>query len=231
MAEAKQERLAIKAMVAAKKKFKPLIKDKVNPFFKSRYADLADVFAAVDEALLEEGLIVTQPVKKWPDGGQYISTEIIHVSGDALPASTLDIPAGLDPQKTVAALTYLKRAALQAVLGIASEDDDDGEALMGRTQDERPATPKPPPAQPKAPQPAPPAWRGKIAKVDEIVPGKVWKIVGEKGDEFFTQKPEHVAVASSAVGKDTLIVILFHKTAKKNNECDSVDPSVKESAA
>ena len=135
------ERPIIKALLEAKKKFGPLVKDKTNPFYKSKYADLAALMDVVEDPLLEQGVVISQPTRRWPDGVQYINTELKHVSGDQLD-STLDLPAGLDAQKTCAAITYLKRAALQAILGIPARDDD-GESAVGRGQEEPPYQPTP----------------------------------------------------------------------------------------
>jgi hypothetical protein len=124
------ERPVLRGLLEAKRKFGPLVKDKVNPFYKSKYADLAALINLVEDPLLEQGIIISQPTMRWEASGiQYIKTRLLHVSGDE-EFSTLDIPQGLDPQKTVAAITYLKRAALQAILGIPAEDDD-GNAAAG----------------------------------------------------------------------------------------------------
>src|SRR6266496_3512436 len=49
-----------KAMAAARKKFKTVKKDTLNPFFKSKYADLAAVIEATAEALAENDLAIIQ---------------------------------------------------------------------------------------------------------------------------------------------------------------------------
>lgn len=141
------ERPIIRAILEAKKKFAPLIKDKNNPFFKSKYADLAALMDVVEEPLLEQGVVILQPTMRWEQTGrQYVKTRLVHVSGDE-EAGTLDIPEGLDPQKTVAAITYLKRCSLQAILGIAARDDD-GETAVGRGEAHQ-EQPKPKPQLPK----------------------------------------------------------------------------------
>src|SRR4051812_29664174 len=49
-----------KAMAAARKKFKTVKKETINPFFKSKYADLSAIIDATDEALADHELIIVQ---------------------------------------------------------------------------------------------------------------------------------------------------------------------------
>lgn len=132
-------RPVLKGILEAKKVFGPLIKDKSNPFFKSKYADLAALIDVVEKPLLDQEIMILQPTIVKPEG-QYVRSRLIHVSGDE-EFGELRIPDNLDAQKTVAAITYYKRATLQALLGIPAHDDD-GETAAGRFQPETPSTPK-----------------------------------------------------------------------------------------
>jgi hypothetical protein len=180
----------IKQLMAAMKQFKPLVKDKNNPFFKSKYADLPQVYDAVKGPLNDHGFILLQGTGHWPDGVAYIKTQLLHVSGEEF-SSTYDLPPGLDAQKMAAAVTYGKRVALCALLALAADDDDDGEAAEGRNHRAAPRqeAPKPIPAPPKAPPP-PPAPEPLIA-VDPSTPEDK-----AKADSFLNDAQKIVTAAA-----------------------------------
>lgn len=106
------------------------LKDSANPFFKSKYADLESVWQACRKALSENGLAVIQTTSA-SDGGVAITTMLIHASGqwvrDTLPLH----PKDSSPQGIGSAITYGRRYALAAMVGVY-QTDDDGEAAHGR---------------------------------------------------------------------------------------------------
>lgn len=105
----------------------PASKDKVNPFFHSKYADLATVW----EALLPfrtEGIVCTQSPMDSPDGYIVLETQLTHVSGQWM-RSRLKMRVGKDdPQGAGSALTYARRYSLGCMTGLVTEEDDDGNA-------------------------------------------------------------------------------------------------------
>ncbi len=110
-------------------------KDANNPFFKSKYADLGSVIKALKEAFAEHGLSYVQS-PEMDDNGVGVTTMIMHTSGEWI-KGTLHIPmAKKDPQGAGSAITYARRYALQAMIGLPSADDD-AEFAMGR--DTKPA--------------------------------------------------------------------------------------------
>ncbi len=120
------------AMAKMQSELKPVIKDSDNPFFKSKYADLASVIEASREALSKNGLSITQ----WPvhssDGRLTLVTRIAH--GGQWMKATFSVPVTKqDPQGFGSATTYARRFALMAVLGCAAEDDD-GNAAIDRNK-------------------------------------------------------------------------------------------------
>lgn len=123
------ERPVLRAILNAKRKFGHLLKDKTNPFYKSKYSDLPALMDVVEGPLLDEDVVILQPTVVKPEG-QYVRTRLVHISGDE-ESGELMLPAGLDAQKTVAAITYYKRATLQSLLSIPARDDD-GETSNGR---------------------------------------------------------------------------------------------------
>lgn len=120
------------ALAKAQGAIKPAIKDSNNPHFKSRYADLASVWDACREPLSENGLAVIQTTDEVPDGSAVLLvTTLVHSSGEWIAGRLRLNPVKADPQGMGSAITYARRYALAAIVGIAP-DDDDGEAAQGR---------------------------------------------------------------------------------------------------
>jgi hypothetical protein len=116
------------AFVKAKKSFAPAMKDKTNPHFRSKYADLGNCIDAVDDALLENGIAFFQETFE-DESGVTVETVFLHESGEMLRCGKLHVPASKqDPQGYGSALTYCRRYSLMAACGIAPEDDDGNEA-------------------------------------------------------------------------------------------------------
>jgi hypothetical protein len=113
-----------KALANAHKQFKPVLKDANNPFFKSKYADLAGVIEATADALSDQGLAVIQSPGKIYNGHILLTTLLSHASGEWI-KDELELPiAKFDAQGTGSAITYARRYAYQAIVGVAAEDDD-----------------------------------------------------------------------------------------------------------
>lgn len=112
------------AFIKAKKAFGPALKDKSNPHFRSKYADLGACLEAVDDALLDNGIAVYQETFL-DDSGVTVETIFLHESGETIRSGKLHVPASKnDPQGYGSALTYCRRYSLMAACGIAPEDDD-----------------------------------------------------------------------------------------------------------
>ena len=90
-----------------------------NPAFKSKYAGINEVLDAVLPTLTESGLCFVQ----FPDGDA-LTTRLMHTSGEWMQASYALKPSQNTPQASGSALTYARRYALLAVLGLGTEDDD-----------------------------------------------------------------------------------------------------------
>jgi ERF superfamily len=134
------------ALSKAQSKYKPLnkskeakIKTRTGGEYSYFYADLADLLEATRGALMENELAISQPIK-----GDILYTYLIHSSGEFV-ESYMPLPKGLSNQELGSALTYLRRYSLSSILGIAGEEDDDGQA------GEQKPTPQPtkPPAETK----------------------------------------------------------------------------------
>lgn len=115
------------ALAKAQGTMRHAAKDSVNPHFKSRYADLAGVIDAAREPLSANGLSFIQELGG--DGKTLTCrTILMHASGQWMASTLTIIPGKPDAQGIGSAATYARRYSLSAVLGIASEDDDDGNA-------------------------------------------------------------------------------------------------------
>ena len=112
------------ALAAAQSEMDAAVKGSVNPAFKSRYADLADVVQACRSALNKNGLAFFHQMVSL-DGQLAMRTVVAHGASDT--KIDCDVPlivSKQDMQGMKSATTYAKRIGLESVTGIAPEDDD-----------------------------------------------------------------------------------------------------------
>jgi hypothetical protein len=121
----------IVALSKAQGQFEPVNKSKENPHLKYKYATLDNIIETVKKPLADNGLAWVQVL----GGGENmtLTTTLMHTSGQWISA-TVAIPPPVT-QKGINALqslgssiTYMKRYALSAMLGISSDEDDDAQA-------------------------------------------------------------------------------------------------------
>jgi len=99
-------------------------KDTNNPFFKTKYADLSSVVAAIKPALVANDLFFTQASHE-RDGGVCVETFVHHADGGSMSFGSLFVPASKnDAQAYGSAMTYARRYSLQTAFGVCPEDDD-----------------------------------------------------------------------------------------------------------
>lgn len=104
-----------------------------NPYFKSKYAPLPDILNVVRPVLAKYGLTLTQYPVTDEDGGVGVESMLLHKSGQYIQYDPYFLtPAKNDPQTAGGAITYARRYALNAVLGISGEEDDDGNGASGK---------------------------------------------------------------------------------------------------
>lgn len=115
------------AIVKAQLALVPAAKDHVNPFFKSKYADLPTVWEA-SGPFRENGIAITQSPMDAPDEYIVLDTQLSHISGQWMRSRLKIRVAKNDPQGYGSALTYARRYALGCMTGIVTEEDDDGNA-------------------------------------------------------------------------------------------------------
>lgn len=121
------------ALAKAQAGMKNAALNKVNPHFKSRYADLAGIRDAVIPALTANGIAVVQTLDDTVEGRCYVETRLLHTSGQWI-ESTCPIPVVPDMQKMGSAITYARRYSLSAICGIAADEDDDANAASQTPQ-------------------------------------------------------------------------------------------------
>ena len=110
-------------------------KDSANPFFKSRYADLESVWDACRSLMAANGLSVIQMPGNYFEGRMWLVTRLCHNSGEWI-EQEMSVPVTKpDAQGAGSALTYMRRYALAAFVGVVQADDDGNAASA-----EKPAT-------------------------------------------------------------------------------------------
>jgi len=112
-----------KALMEFQKLIPDIKKDADNPFYKSKYAPLENILPIIKEPLRQAGLAFTQI----PVGLCKLKTILIHVeSGEFIEGDYEMTPSRQDPQGQGATITYMRRYALVSMLGLNTEEDDDG---------------------------------------------------------------------------------------------------------
>lgn len=121
------------ALSKAQGEMQAAIKDKVNPFYKSSYADLGSVWDAARPVLSKHGLCVMQTTELTAEGARIVMvTTLAHTSGQWVKSFLPLNPSKNDSQGIGSAITYLRRYSLSAIVGVVCDDDDDGETSVGR---------------------------------------------------------------------------------------------------
>lgn len=123
------------ALAVAQGQMGGALKQSANPFYKSRYADLASVWTACREPLANNGLAVVQsPAIRQPGevaqlAGTVapevvVTTLLMHVSGQWIENTLSMWPKDNSPQAIGSCTSYARRYALAAMVGVFQADDD-----------------------------------------------------------------------------------------------------------
>jgi len=129
------------ALVAAIGELSNVPKTASNPYFKSKYAPLDAIVDATRPILAKHGLAIQQlPI--FEDGMAGVKTTILHSEGHSESSVLLLALKDQSPQGIGGAITYARRYALAAVVGLATEDDLDGNEHLSAKPDARPAVAK-----------------------------------------------------------------------------------------
>lgn len=124
----------IPALIRAKANFAPILKDMENPQFRGkRFASTPAIFAAIDSALADEGLTVTQPTEII-DGKPVLITQLWHESGECL-YGTYPLPSVRNvSEKTTSTVTQVEndrgeRVPMTVDTKTTSDGNDDPQKL------------------------------------------------------------------------------------------------------
>ena len=132
-----------KALLCVQRTVQPVTKDAENPFTKSWYASLNSVMDACRDALIENGIWLCQyPVPVEQPNSLGLVTKLTHAESGQWQSSLAVVPLPkADPQGMGSAMTYARRYALTAMLGMVAEDDDGEGAKNGKKSPTRPNLP------------------------------------------------------------------------------------------
>ena len=154
------------ALAKAQQEIDPAKKRASNPHFKSKYADLPTVLDAILPSLNNHNMSLLQLVGETQDGCVTLTTILGHKNGAyILSMASCPLGRGGGPQGAGSGLTYLRRYAAQALVGLGAEDDDGNDAQKvkaiakpkPKAKAKAKATPKP-----KAPGAHDPSFNNKV---------------------------------------------------------------------
>ena len=121
------------ALLKVQRQLQPALKDADNPFTKSRYATLNSVMDSCRQALLDNDIWLCQYPVPVESGCLGLVTKLTHAESGQWQASLAVVPLPrADPQGVGISMTYIRRYALSAMLGIVTEEDTDGEFPQNR---------------------------------------------------------------------------------------------------
>ncbi len=123
----------IASLIKFQQSVKAIPKNKINPHYKSKYAELSVVIDVCQPALNAAGLAVIQTLRTTPEDNILV-THLLHDSGESI-SSDVYLPRIQEPQKLTSAITYLRRASYLSIVGLTADDDLDGNDTIERSDD------------------------------------------------------------------------------------------------
>jgi len=120
------------------------VKMKAGGEYSYKYAHLANVIEVCRQPLSDNGLSVVQAPQAG-GGVVVVTTILLHSSGQFISSDMTLRPDTFTPQAIGSAITYARRYALSAIVGVAPEDDD-GKAAQPKNGNREPAAKPTPPA-------------------------------------------------------------------------------------
>lgn len=107
-----------------------------NPFFKSKYAGLPEVWRSIKDLMGENKLIVFHTMEATE--GDYIVTKIMHAeTGESIESRSRIMLQKATAQEYGSYITYMRRYALTAMLGLVTDEDDDGNKATEKANKEQ----------------------------------------------------------------------------------------------
>lgn len=111
------------ALFLFQKEVAPIKKANTNTYHHSKYADINDVLDEIKPLLTKQGILLMQPIK-FDEMGNILETILLHVESDTRVESSIRLVEFGDSQKNGSNITYYRRYALVALLGLEGEDED-----------------------------------------------------------------------------------------------------------
>lgn len=165
--------------------------------FTYKYANIADVVTLTRPVLAEHNLVALTPIADTASDRIAVTVRIVHSSGEVLDFDPLTFPRSGNAQDVGSLVTYYRRYALVAALGIAAGDDPDAQHVHraddrdDRNDRGRPASKRATKKQATRKKAAPPRQEAAAkAKPDDIVKGLIDK-----------HGPEHAARVAVLIGR------------------------------
>lgn len=122
------------ALLAVQQSAPSLQKNSINPHFKNRYISLDSLMEQILPVLNSNGLLLLQ-LPTTVGGEPALRTSIVHEeTGESIEDTMLLVLAKDDPQGQGSAITYARRYALMAALGLVADEDDDAEAATKKSR-------------------------------------------------------------------------------------------------
>lgn len=153
----------IKALSAAQGEIKDIernrkvtVRTRGGDEYSFKYATLSAIIDGIRAPMSKHGLAYTQTLEH--DDGYYVLTTTLHWENQFMSSVTPIIISGGSNQEFGSALTYMKRYALAALVGVAPDEDDDGNAADGnevKAMQESKRSPAPPVSDPIKPPTTP----------------------------------------------------------------------------
>lgn len=107
-----------------------LPKDTSNPFFKSKYTSLDTITELIFPIMTKHNFAWTTLPSFNEAGEPTLKYQLLHSSGEFIQGEMRLQAKSQDPQGQGSAITYARRYAITAVLGLVSDEDDDGNAAQ-----------------------------------------------------------------------------------------------------
>jgi len=189
------------ALAKAQLQIEPASKNATNPHFRSHYADLASIWDACRGPLNTNGLSIVQFPCDGDVGRTGLCTMLLHSSGEYISEVVTTRSQKDDPQGLGSALTYLRRYALAAVVGVTATEDDDGNAAStpanARVAAPAPRPYIPPPVSPPAVNAPQVAQKASVPAVN--APSVAHKPVSQPVSQPVAKPVQTATAATSAV--------------------------------
>lgn len=156
------------------------------------YSDLASVLEAVRRPLAENGLAIVQGTGRGVPAGVEVTTTLLHASGEWV-RSRLVLACDGEPRAVGSAISYARRYALMALLGVASEDDDAQAATRGGRGQAAPE-----PAQEPAPRTNRPSLISAFRSIG-VQPGDIQRRLGHSLTEITDDEAQELVEIGKAI--------------------------------